>query len=320
MRVIDSHTGGEPTRVVVDGASLVRATSALGCRAALEREADWVRTALTHEPRGAPWMVGAVLMPPVDPDHACGVVFFNNQGYLGMCGHGLIGVVATLAYLGHVESGRLLIDTPVGVVEADLLSDGTVRFENVRSYVHAANVEVTTSTCGSVKGDVAYGGNWFFLSDCEDMHRQSVEALTRRAIEVSDALEREGVTGAGERIDHIELCGPPSDPRRADGRNFVLCPGREVDRSPCGTGTSAKVACLAAAGRLSPGEVWRQESITGSVFEAAYRPVPHGVVPSIAGVAHVTADLTLVLEPDDPLRHGFQLSSLSAQGRNEGSL
>lgn len=312
MRVIDSHTGGEPTRVVVDAAGLVQASAALGYRRELEREADWVRTALTHEPRGAPWMVGALLTPPPTSEHVCGVVFFNNDGYLGMCGHGLIGVVATLRRLGRAERGRMLIDTPVGDVGVDLLPDGRVRFENVLSYVHATGVEVATASCGVFRGDIAYGGNWFFLTECEDTAQLTVKDLTRRAEEISDALERDRITAGGERIDHIELCGPPSNLGKADGRNFVLCPGREVDRSPCGTGTSAKVACLAASGRLSPGEVWRQESITGSIFTATYRVAEGGVVPSVTGVAHVTADLTLVVEPEDPLRHGFQLGSLLA--------
>lgn len=320
MRVIDSHTGGEPTRVVVDGETLVQATTALDYREALRRQADWVRTALTHEPRGAPWMVGALLTPPPTPDHACGIVFFNNEGYLGMCGHGLIGAVATLNYLGRAEPGGMLIDTPAGDVSVELLADGKVRFENVLSYVHATRVEVVTRSWGPVRGDIAYGGNWFYLTPCEDINRFSADELTRRAVEISDALISAGVTADGERIDHIELCGPPSDPTRADGRGFVLCPGREVDRSPCGTGTSAKVACLAASGHLAPGELWRQESITGSVFVSTYRSAPDGVVPSISGVAHVTADLTIVLEHNDPLRHGFQLNALSARPGGEGAV
>lgn len=310
MRVIDSHTGGEPTRVVVDAADLVHAETPEGYRAALSRDADWLRTSLTHEPRGAPWMVGALLTPPHASDSAAGVVFFNNAGYLGMCGHGLIGVVATMAHLGRIATGDHVIETPVGPVAARLHDDGLVGFENVPSYVHAADISVVTETHGEVRGDVVYGGNWFFLARHDGIATAPVSELKRKSEEIARGIQRQALSGRdGAAIDHVELYGPSSYPAMSDGKNFVLCPGGEIDRSPCGTGTSAKLASLAHRDELGPGDVWRQESITGSVFEGSYRRTSHGVVPTIRGRAHLTADSELLIDPADPMRHGFLLES-----------
>ena len=260
-------------------------------------------------------MVGALLVEPRAPGCAAGMIFFNNVGALGMCGHGTIGVVATLAHLGRLAPGRHRLDTPVGVVETELHGDGRVTVHNVPAWRQAAGVTVQVPGVGPVTGDVAWGGNWFFLVDATRLPEApaialaQVEALTGLAWRIRQALVAAGVTGAeGAEIDHVELFAPAAAP--ADARNFVLCPGKAYDRSPCGTGTSAKVACLAAAGELEPGKVWRQESIVGSVFEASYArdadlPADQ-VVPTIRGSAYVSGQGTLLFGADDPFAYGLQ--------------
>jgi 4-hydroxyproline epimerase len=307
IRVIDSHTAGEPTRVVIEGGPELGGGDMAARRAAMQRSADWLRTSLVTEPRGSECMVGALLQSPLSPQAAAGVIFFNNVGYLGMCGHGLIGVVATLAHLGRISPGTHSIETPVGEVTAQLDPGGAVSFENVRSYRHRKDAVVDVPDVGRVIGDVAWGGNWFFFMNTERRLRLAdVAELTRQTIAIRRALSAQGITGQdGAEIDHVELVGPPSDPARADARNFVLCPGGQYDRSPCGTGTSAKLACLAADGKLAPGQLWRQESIVGGVFEGRYRETQDGIIPRITGRAFVNADSILVFDPRDPYRFGI---------------
>jgi len=306
VRIIDSHTAGEPTRVVLAGGPDL-GDGSLGDRLVRLRERfDWFRSAVVNEPRGSDVLVGALLCAPADPACAAGVLFFNNVSYLGMCGHGTIGVVATLAHLGRIGPGRHRIETPVGEVGAELHPDGCVTVENVPSYRLAAGVSVLVEGHGRLTGDVAWGGNWFFLTGDhgQDLRFSRVEALSAFAGRVRRALEREGVTGEGGAVvDHIELFGPGGD--GAHSRNFVLCPGGAYDRSPCGTGTSAKVACLAAEGRLAPGERWVQESIIGSRFEATYTPDGAGVRPRITGRAFVTLEGALLLDEGDPYVRGI---------------
>jgi 4-hydroxyproline epimerase len=255
-------------------------------------------------------MVGALLCEPDAPKAAAGAIFFDNAGYLGMCGHGTIGIVATLAHLGRIGPGAHHIDTPVGVVSAELFPDGRVTIGNVPSFRHRAAVEVDVPGHGRVTGDVAWGGNWFFLIEHHDgaLLFEDVETLTEFTWRVRAALWAAGITGADSaEIDHIELVGASTTPD-VDSRNFVLCPAKVYDRSPCGTGTSAKLACLYADGRLAPDQIWRQESITGSVFEARFTPLaeePGKILPFITGMAHVTAEATLILDARDPLWHGI---------------
>ncbi len=314
--VIDSHTAGEPTRVVLEGGpALVGATLARQ-REDFARRHDRFRSAVACEPRGSDAMVGALLVPPCAPDCGAGVIFFNNVGVLGMCGHGTMGVVATLAHLGRIGAGRHRFDTPVGIVDTELHADGRVTVFNVPSRRHAAGVAVAVPGLGVVTGDVAWGGNWFFLVDAARLAAAPplalahVEALTDLAWRIRAALEAQGVTGAdGATIDHIELCGPSPD-AQADARNFVLCPGKAYDRSPCGTGTSAKLACLAADGHLAPGRRWVQESVIGSRFEGRWQPAEGAggeILPEITGRAWITAESRLLRADDDPLRDGIRL-------------
>ena len=277
-------------------------------RARIFREKyDHFRSAVVNEPRGNDAMVGALLCTPCDATCSAGVIFFNNVGLLNMCGHGTIGLAVTLAYLGRIGPGLHRIETPVGVVEAVLHESGEVTVNNVPAYRHRADVAVEVEGYGTVKGDVAWGGNWFFLTkDCPcAIELARLEELTAFSWNVRQALERGDITGAnGGVIDHIEICGPSA---QADSRNFVLCPGKAYDRSPCGTGTSAKLACLVADGELREGEVWRQESVIGSVFEGSVTTRDGMVHPHISGSAFVNADAMLILDPRDPFIYGIRI-------------
>jgi 4-hydroxyproline epimerase len=268
---------------------------------------DDFRSAVINEPRGSDVLVGALLCEPVDPGCAAGVIFFNNVGYLGMCGHGTIGLIATLAHLGRIQSGEHRVETPVGVVKATLHADAKVTVQNVSSYRFAKDVLVSVPGLGALMGDIAWGGNWFFLVEEPPIPVafERAEVLTELSWTIRRALRDAKITGAGgEEIDHIEL-STSNATEGADSRNFVLCPGKAYDRSPCGTGTSAKLACLAADGKLRPGQLWRQQGILGTVFEAQYELREGSVIPSITGTAHITAESRLLFDPADPFRTGI---------------
>ncbi|HEX7446170.1 MAG TPA: proline racemase family protein [Pirellulales bacterium] len=308
VQVIDTHTGGEPTRVVVAGGPDL-GSGPLSQRRTLFRERfDAFRSAVVDEPRGSEVMVGALVCEPADRRCAAGVIFFNNAGCLGMCGHGTIGVVVGLGHAGRIAAGRHLLETPVGVVGIEYDGANQVAFENVPCYRHAAGVTIEVDGLGPITGDVAWGGNWFFLvgEHQQELELANVGHLTDVAWRMRLSLERAGVTGAdGQPIDHIELFGPPRS-LAADSRNFVLCPGKAYDRSPCGTGTSAKLACLVADGKLKPGQTWRQESMVGSIFEGSVRIDDGQIIPRISGAAYVNAETTLLLDPRDPFCMGIR--------------
>lgn len=308
VRVVDSHTGGEPTRVVLSGGPDLGMGTLAERRELFRTRYDDFRSAVVNEPRGSDVIVGALLCPPVDPGCAAGVIFFNNVGYLGMCGHGTIGLIATLSHLGRIGPGEHRVETPVGTVRAQLHASREVTVRNVPSYRAAAGVPLSVPGYGIVHGDVAWGGNWFFLIEDhgQELAIGNVERLTNFCWETRQALQRNGITGAdAQEIDHVELFGP-SRLAGVDSKNFVLCPGKAYDRSPCGTGTSAKLACLYADGKLREGEVWKQESIVGSVFEGSIRVEEGKVYPSIKGSAFVNAEAELILDPRDPFCMGIR--------------
>lgn len=314
VRFVDSHTEGEPTRVVLDGGPAPEgATVADQARDLMERHA-WLRGAIVDEPRGNDVLVGAMVLPSTRPGCAARVIFWNSVGLLGMCGHGTIGVVRTLAHLGIVHPGEVHLDTPVGTVTAVLHAgpEGRVSVRNVRSFLHRADVELRLEDGRTVHGDVAWGGNGFLLvhDHGERVDRANIEALTRTAWMCRRALERAGLADIdGRPVDHVELVSPPFEPA-SDGRAFVLCPGGAYDRSPCGTGTSAALACMVARGEFGPGQTWRQESVIGSVFEATCELDPEGgILPTITGRAWIVAEGDLVIDPSDPFRHGIPPSS-----------
>jgi 4-hydroxyproline epimerase len=309
MRAIDSHTEGEPTRLIVDGGPDLGNGPLAARRDRFAAQFDAVRSFAVNEPRGNDAVVGALLCEPVNPSCAAGLIFFNNVGFLGMCGHGTIGAAVSLAHMGRIGPGTHRFETPVGEVSVDLLGRNDVEIENVPSYRYLKDVSVAVDGFGTVVGDIAWGGNWFFLvgNSPHALAMSGIAELSRAADAVSNALAKSGITGAdGARIDHIEFFGPPADPK-AHSRNFVLCPGGAYDRSPCGTGTSAKLACLAADGKLAPGDLWIQESIVGSRFAARYRPGPDGqIIPRIRGRAFVVAETTLLRDPEDPFADGMR--------------
>ncbi len=312
VRVVDSHTGGEPTRVVIDGGPDLGGGSAAEQLEVFRDQHDAFRSAVVNEPRGSNVLVGALLIPPEDPTCAAGVIFFNNVGFLGMCGHGTIGLVVTLARLGRILPGDHRIETPVGTVTATLHPDGSVSVANVPSHRKATQVTVDVPGIGPVTGDVAWAGNWFFLVGKHPwkLTLDRVDELTDITWRIRQAVNAQGFP----EVDHVELFGPPHNPD-ADSRNFVLCPGKAYDRSPCGTGTSAKLACLAADGTLDEGEPWVQESILGSQFSGSYRWQDRAagiVLPTVTGTAHVNAEARLILDPNDPFCWGISSGPVGA--------
>ncbi len=303
VQVIDSHTGGEPTRVVVSGGpNLGQGTVADQLKIFREHH-DQFRSAVVNEPRGSDVLVGALLVEPSDKSCVAGVVFFNNVGYLGMCGHGTIGLIVALAHMSRIKPGDHRIETSVGIVTATLHPDGRVSVRNIPSYRKAKAVVVEVAGIGPVTGDVAWGGNWFFLVENygQQLNLSNVENLTDHSWRIRQAVNAKGFP----EVDHVELFGPPTS-AGANSRNFVLCPGKAYDRSPCGTGTSAKLACLAADGKLAEGETWVQESIIGSVFTGHYRRDGDNILPTITGTAFVNGESTLVLNEEDPFCYGIR--------------
>ncbi|TWC62393.1 4-hydroxyproline epimerase [Herbaspirillum sp. SJZ099] len=305
LHVIDSHTGGEPTRLVMNGFPTLVGTTMDEKRDELKAKHDKWRKACLLEPRGNDVIVGALYCEPVSADATCGVIFFNNAGYLGMCGHGTIGLIASLHYQGLIAPGEHKIDTPVGQVSSVLHEDGSVTVRNVPAYRYRKQVEVDIPGHGTVLGDIAWGGNWFFLVNDhgKPIDMSHVEELTDFTWKMLRALEAQGISGEdGALIDHIELF---ADDDAADSRNFVLCPGKAYDRSPCGTGTSAKMACLAADNKLAPGKTWVQASVTGSQFSCHYELEGEFIRPFISGSAFMTADSTFLIDDRDVFGWGI---------------
>jgi 4-hydroxyproline epimerase len=307
VQVIDSHTAGEPTRVVIGGGPELGAGDLQSRLDLLRAEHDGFRKSVVIEPRGSEVVVGALLCKPVDPSSAAGVIFFNDVGYLGMCGHGTIGLVTTLAHIGRIVPGKHSIETPVGTVYTELHADGTVSVRNVPSYRYRQGVSVEVPGYGQFVGDIAWGGNWFFLvaEHGYDLRLAERAALIAVTTALRTALAESGITGEGGAvIDHIEFFSAPESEENSS-RNFVLCPGASYDRSPCGTGTSAKMACLYADGKLAEGASWRQEGILGTVFVGSVTAQGDGVLPVISGRAWVTAESTLLFDATDPFREGI---------------
>ncbi len=329
---LDSHTGGEPTRLITAPPFEPGSGSVAEKLSRIKAEHDDFRKTILLEPRGSDALVGAYLVPPADPSCQFGVIFFNNVGYLGMCGHGTIGLIASLSYLGKVQPGVIRVETPVGVVEATL-REGSLReaerrsnppaseeiasvlprndrypnrvsVKNVPAYRHLRHVEISVDG-KKIHGDVAYGGNWFFLVHDHglEVSMSNLEALTDFAWRVREQLTANGITGAnGAEIDHVELFAESAE---ADSKSFVLCPGKAYDRSPCGTGTSAKLACLYGDGKLKAGQIWKQQSVTGSVFEGGIELDGDKIIPTITGEAWVMSEGTLLVDERDPFGKGI---------------
>jgi 4-hydroxyproline epimerase len=312
IHIIDSHTAGEPTRVVIAGGPDLGGGSLAERLQRFKAEHDPYRSAIVNEPRGSDVIVGALLCEPTDPTCAAGVIFFNNVGYLGMCGHGTMGLVQTLAHQGKLLPGVHRIETPVGVVTTTLHADGRVNVENVVSWREkkAATLRFNIPNVPSFSGDIAWGGNWFFLMNVNELDVPHAIDVTRVGSLTNIATNLRGFVNQQlhPQVDHIELFGPPQKPG-SHSRNFVLCPGGAYDRSPCGTGTSAKLACLAADGKLAEGEEWVQESILGTTFTGTYRwhdRAAGQIIPTITGQAYITGEGTLLLDDRDPFCWGIR--------------
>lgn len=307
---LDSHTGGEPTRLIPSLPFDLGTGSVADKLSTLKKDHDDLRRTVLLEPRGSDVLVGAYLVPPADPTCQFGVIYFNNVDYLGMCGHGTIGLIASLAYLGKVQPGIIRVETPVGVVEATLHKNeageypNKVSVQNIPSYRHLTHIPVTVDG-KTVHGDVAWGGNWFFLVHDHgmDVDMSNLEALTDFSWRVREQLTANGVTGAdGAEIDHIELF---SESNEVDSKSFVLCPGKAYDRSPCGTGTSAKLACLYEDGKLQVGQVWKQQSVVGSIFEGSIQIQDNRIIPTITGEAWVMSEGMILVDERDPFGDGI---------------
>ncbi|MFN8380510.1 MAG: proline racemase family protein [Anaerolineales bacterium] len=307
---LDSHTGGEPTRLITSLPFDLGTGSVADKLSTLKKDHDDLRRTVLLEPRGSDVLVGAYLVPPADPTCQFGVIYFNNVGYLGMCGHGTIGLIASLAYLGKVQPGVIRVETPVGVVEATLHKNeageypNKVSVQNIPAYRHLTHVPVTVDG-KTIHGDVAWGGNWFFL--CHDhgleVNMQNLEALTEFSWRVREQFTANGITGAnGAEIDHVELFASTPE---ADSKSFVLCPGKAYDRSPCGTGTSAKLACLYGDGKLQVGQTWKQQSVVGSIFEGSVQLDGDKIIPTITGEAWVMSEGTILVDDRDPFATGI---------------
>ncbi len=317
---LDSHTGGEPTRLIPSLPFDLGTGSVADKLSTLKKNHDDLRRTVLLEPRGSDVLVGAYLVPPADPTCQFGVIYFNNVGYLGMCGHGTIGLIASLAYLGKVQPGVIRVETPVGVVEATLHSSplptgeglgvrvgdypNKVSVQNIPAYRHLTHIPVTVDG-KTIHGDVAYGGNWFFLTHDHglDVNMQNLEALTEFSWRVREQFTADGITGAnGAEIDHVELFASTPE---ADSKSFVLCPGKAYDRSPCGTGTSAKLACLYGDGKLQVGQIWKQQSVVGSIFEGSVQLDGDKIIPTITGEAWVMSEGTILVDERDPFGKGI---------------
>ena len=327
IQAVDSHTAGEPTRIVTGGLPPLAGASMAEKRTILQRDHDGLRRALVLEPRGHDAIVLAYLLPPCTPGAHLGVVFANDAGYLGMCGHGAIGVATVAVAMGMVAAvepvTEVVLDTPAGVVPCRVAVAGgkvkSVTITNVPSFLFAQRVVVPVHGFGKVAADIAYGDNWFAFVEADQLglmvEKTHLPVLMQAATAVREALVREGVRGrhpersGDEIVDHVKLFAPLAGDEPG-ARALTLCPGAAYDRSPCGTGTSAKLAVLHAKGELEIGAWFRSQSVLATEFRARVvretRVGPHpAIVPEVTGSAWITGFPTFVLDPEDPCRFGI---------------
>lgn len=309
-KVIDSHTGGEPTRVIIDGGPDLGSGPISERARLLETKHDKFCRSVLCEPRGYDAMVGALIVTPVEKNCLTGVIFFNTSQNLGMCGHATVGLLVTLYYLGKISVGNYKIETPVGIISAQLHDPNTVSVINVESYRYKKGVSIQVEQYGEITGDIAWGGNWFFLVNNSPISVQfeNIDKLLNFTSSIKSALKQQHITAPdSSEIDHIELFGESLN-EKAHSKNFVLCSSGDYDRSPCGTGCSAKLACLAEERLWPENKKWIQEGIIGSLYSTHYSWSTGGnIIPTITGKAFVTSEATLQFNPLDPYKHGISL-------------
>jgi len=325
---IDGHTCGNPVRLVAAGGPPLDGATMSARRQDFLARYDWIRTGLMFEPRGHDVMSGAILYPPTRPDCDVAVLYIETSGCLPMCGHGTIGTVTFALERGLVqprEAGVLRLDTPAGPVAAQFRMAGShveaVRITNVGAYLAAAGVAVECPELGRLTVDIAYGGNFYAIVEAQANYRDLAElsagdllrlspVLRQRVNEAIELVHPEDETIRG--VSHVMWTGRPSEGSGAQARNAVFYGDKAIDRSPCGTGTSARMAQLAARGELKVGDAFVHESIIGSLFngrvEAETRVGNHeAIVPSIEGWARITGFNTIFIDDRDPYAHGFQV-------------
>jgi len=324
---VDGHTCGNPVRLVTGGGPRLEGNTMNERRLHFMAEFDWIRTGLMFEPRGHDMMSGSILYPPTRDDTDIGVLFIETSGCLPMCGHGTIGTVTFLVEHGLVRPrtpGVLRLEVPAGLVDAYYTMNGphveSVRFVNVPSFLHSTGLTVECPELGTLGFDVAYGGNFYAIVDPQEHYRDLAQLTAGDIVRLSPVLRQrindrysfvhpEYPTIQG--CSHIQWTGKPID-SHADGRNAVFYGSKAIDRSPCGTGTSARMAQLAAKGGLKVGDTYVHESIIGSLFKGRIEAKTSvggtpAIVPSIEGWARMTGFSTINIDDRDPYKHGFQV-------------
>ncbi len=306
LRVVDSHTVGEPTRIIIEGGPEL-GNGPIHLRAKLFREQfDHYRRAVLSEPRRLDVIVGGLLCSPSSRTYTAGIIFFDTVGYLDMCIHGTVGLVKTLAYLGRIAPGQHYIETPAGIVRTEFTEDGQVRVFNVPCYRYIKQIELNVPGRGRLFGDIAWGGNWFLLVEEHslEINIRNIHSLLSISRSIKTTLQKSSIRGiGGAPIDYVALFGMSST---ANSRSFVLCPGDAYDRSPCGTATCAKLACLAADNTFEPNMIWHQEGVTGSRFQASYEwGDSSSILPTITSSGYVNGDSFVIIDPEDPFSWGI---------------
>ena len=325
---IDAHTCGNPVRVVAGGGPLLPNVSMAQKRQIFMRDHDWVRRALMFEPRGHDVMSGSILYPSSREDCELGVLYIEVSGCLPMCGHGTIGTVTVAIEEGLVQPrtpGRFAIEAPAGRVEIEYVQEGAyveqVRLHNVPAYLHAADVSIDVPGLGELVIDVAYGGNFYAIIEPQKNWPGLDECSARDLIRWSPAVRKAAQAAVApvhpeddriHSVSHIQWCDKPRH-GRAHARNAVFYGDAAIDRSPCGTGSSARMAQLTAKGRLAVGDEFIHESIIGSLFDCRVESAAHvgnldAINPSVAGWARITGHNTIFVDDRDPFAHGFQVA------------
>jgi len=327
FKCIDAHTCGNPVRVIVEGGPDLKGDSMSQKRQHFLEEFDWIRKGLMFEPRGHDMMSGSILYPPSDPQNDVGILFIETSGCLPMCGHGTIGTVTVMIEEGLIEPkipGKLRLETPAGLVHVSYKTEGnkctSVRLTNIKSYLHSEKLEVNCPDLGTLTVDVAYGGNFYAIVDPQTHFKGIQDHTADQLISWSRVIRKEmNEKFSFNHPDNETICGlshllwtGKTISKEATARNAVFYGDKAIDRSPCGTGTSARMAQWSAKGMLIPGEEFIHESIIGSKFigrieEETELDGKKAIIPSIQGWARIIGYNTIIIDEEDPYAFGFQV-------------